>query len=192
MCFYRILGVATDASKVAIRSAYLKKAKAFHPDMNPLPEAEHKFKEVQEAYAILSNDDQRREYNSLKGFANRSSRTSTRGPLYNTTRDDFYGEFFKQSDRMRREAADASFEKRRRAMEGAFAESHVRSEFFSMFLRILPLFLFPSILLLLILNNAKRKVREVATPPVVFDSFGRAYMVDAYGRRYRMASYDQF
>jgi len=192
MCFYRILGVATDSSKVAIRGAYLKKAKELHPDMNPHPEAVHKFKEVQEAYAVLSSDDQRREYNAQKGIASRGSRAPTRGPLYNTTRDDFYGEFYKQSERMRREAHDATFEKRRRAMEGAFGDAQIGSNFFSVFLRILPLFLFPSVLLLLILKNAQRGGREPVAPPVVFDSFGRAYMVDAYGRKYRMASYDQF
>ena len=61
--FYDVLGVSRGASGDDIRKAYKKLSRKFHPDKNPDDaEAETKFKEVQEAYAVLSNPDQRRQY----------------------------------------------------------------------------------------------------------------------------------
>lgn len=60
---YEILGVATDASPEAIRSAYRKLAKKLHPDLNPGDsEAEARFKEVGQAYQILGDAEQRARY----------------------------------------------------------------------------------------------------------------------------------
>ena len=61
--YYDILGVSKDASEKEIKSAFRKKAKEFHPDLNKdNPEAESKFKEAQEAYETLSDESKRRMY----------------------------------------------------------------------------------------------------------------------------------
>lgn len=60
---YEVLGVARGASKDDIKAAYRKLARQHHPDVNPgNPEAEERFKEISEAYNVLSDDDKRAQY----------------------------------------------------------------------------------------------------------------------------------
>ena len=61
--YYEVLGVSRDADEATLKKAYRQVAKKYHPDMNPGDaEAERKFKEASEAYAILSDPDKRRQY----------------------------------------------------------------------------------------------------------------------------------
>ena len=53
--YYKILGVARDASEDQIKKAYRKLALKYHPDKNRSPGAEEKFKEIAEAYDVLSD-----------------------------------------------------------------------------------------------------------------------------------------
>ncbi len=64
--FYGILGVAKDASADAIKKAYRKLAMQYHPDRNPGADGEDKFKEIGEAYSVLSDTSKRAEYDRLK------------------------------------------------------------------------------------------------------------------------------
>ena len=65
MDYYEILGVSKTASKVEIKKAYRKLARKYHPDVSKEDNAEEKFKEIQEAYAILSDDEKRKMYDIL-------------------------------------------------------------------------------------------------------------------------------
>jgi molecular chaperone DnaJ len=63
--YYEVLGVPKDASKQDIKKAYRKLAMEYHPDRNKAPDAEEKFKGISEAYAVLSNDEKRSQYDRL-------------------------------------------------------------------------------------------------------------------------------
>lgn len=61
--YYEVLGISKGASDAEIKSAFRKKAKEFHPDLNKdNPNAEEKFKEAQEAYSVLSDEQKRKMY----------------------------------------------------------------------------------------------------------------------------------
>lgn len=66
--YYEILGVSRDSSPEDIKEAFRNLTLKFHPDRNKAPDAEEKFKEIAEAYAVLSNPQKRSEYN-VRGFA---------------------------------------------------------------------------------------------------------------------------
>lgn len=64
--YYEVLGVDKNADEAAIKKAYRQLAKKYHPDMNPGDkEAEKKFKEASEAYAVLSDSERRRQYDQF-------------------------------------------------------------------------------------------------------------------------------
>jgi len=63
--YYEVLGVQKGATKEQIKDAYRKLALQFHPDRNKAPEAEARFKEISEAYAVLSDDEKRRQYDNF-------------------------------------------------------------------------------------------------------------------------------
>ena len=65
--FYEVLGVREKATPEEIKKAYRKLAKKFHPDANPgNPQASERFKEVGEAYSVLSDSEKRKQYDQMK------------------------------------------------------------------------------------------------------------------------------
>ena len=66
--YYEVLGVARDADAKTIKNAFRELALKFHPDRNKSPDAEERFKEIAEAYGILSDPKKRAQYDS-GGFA---------------------------------------------------------------------------------------------------------------------------
>lgn len=62
--YYEVLGVDRSATRDRIKQAYRQLALKYHPDRNKSPDAEEKFKEIAEAYAVLSDESKRREYDT--------------------------------------------------------------------------------------------------------------------------------
>lgn len=65
MDYYEVLGVSKNASREEIKKAYKKLAKKYHPDLNKEADAEKKFKEINEAAAVLGDDQKRAQYDTL-------------------------------------------------------------------------------------------------------------------------------
>ena len=78
--FYKILGVSKDASDAEIKKVYRKLARENHPDSNPGDAAaEQRFKEISEAYSVLSDAEQRSEYDQIRAMAQGGPRFTAGG-----------------------------------------------------------------------------------------------------------------
>jgi len=66
--YYKILGVDADADDKSIKAAYRKLARKYHPDVSSEENAEHKFKEVSEAYEVLRDKEKRAEYDMARQY----------------------------------------------------------------------------------------------------------------------------
>ncbi|GAA2148606.1 molecular chaperone DnaJ [Humibacillus xanthopallidus] len=79
--FYATLGVPQDADAAVIKKAYRKLARDLHPDHNVgNAHAEERFKEIGEAYAVLSDPEQRREYDAIRAMSHGGARFTAGGP----------------------------------------------------------------------------------------------------------------
>ncbi len=90
--YYDILQVSREASSEAIKKAYRVAANKYHPDKNPEPGAEEKFKEVTEAYEVLSNPEKRRLYDQF-GHAGVSNQPMGGGAYGPSEFGDLFGNF---------------------------------------------------------------------------------------------------
>jgi curved DNA-binding protein len=91
--YYAILGIASDADDKAIKTAYRKLARKYHPDMNPEAGAEEKFKEVAEAYHVLKDEKRRAEFDALRQYGNQSNQGFRPPPNWQETRNANTGDF---------------------------------------------------------------------------------------------------
>ncbi|MCI9376978.1 MAG: molecular chaperone DnaJ [Eubacterium sp.] len=98
--YYDVLGVDKNADDAALKKAFRQLAKKYHPDMNPGDkDAEQKFKEVQEAYAVLSDADKRRQYDqfghaAFEGGAGGAGGFDFSGMDMGDIFSDLFGDFF--------------------------------------------------------------------------------------------------
>ena len=98
--YYEVLGVAKNAGDSEIKKAYRVLAKKYHPDMNPGDkEAEKKFKEASEAYAILSDPEKRRQYDqfghaAFEGGGGGAGGFDFSGMDFGDIFGDIFGDFF--------------------------------------------------------------------------------------------------
>lgn len=79
--YYEILGVSKDATKDEIKSAFRRKARELHPDVNKAPDAEEKFKELGKAYDTLSDDNKRATYDRYGEDGLKNAGFDTNGPF---------------------------------------------------------------------------------------------------------------
>ena len=99
--YYEVLGVDKNADEAAIKKAYRVLAKKYHPDMNPGDkEAEKKFKEASEAYAVLSDPEKKRQYDQFGhaafeggagGFGGFDFSSADFGDIFGDIFGDFFG-----------------------------------------------------------------------------------------------------
>lgn len=91
--YYEILSTTKNASPGAIKKAYRKLAHKYHPDRNPADDAESKFKEVAEAYEVLSNPQKKEQYDNFGHNAPRSNS----GWGHNANPFDMFNNFFRNN-----------------------------------------------------------------------------------------------
>ena len=121
--YYEVLGVARAATDQEIKSAYRKLALQFHPDRNPNnPDAEEKFKEASEAYAVLADGDKRAAYDRY-GHAGLGGAGVSQGFDANDL-SDIFGDFFGLGD-----IFGGGTRKRSRTQRGADLREDINLEF---------------------------------------------------------------
>lgn len=130
--YYEVLGVDKNADTDTIKKAYRKLAKKYHPDANPDDkEAEKKFKEASEAYAVLSDDAKRKQYDQFGhaafdggaggGFGGFDFNTADMGDIFG----DIFGDFFGTG----RRGGRSSYASQQGPMRGADVRTAVRLTF---------------------------------------------------------------
>src|SRR5258706_15011804 len=91
---YMVLGVARDASDAEIKRAFRKLAQQTHPDVNASVGADIRFKEINEAYQVLSDPQRRQAYDMFGTTGNGGDQAGFRGPARFGNFSDIFDDFF--------------------------------------------------------------------------------------------------
>ena len=124
--FYKTLGVARDANPEDVKKSYRKLARKYHPDLNPGDKAaENRFKEVQEAYDVLSDKNKREMYDlgdagGGRDFTGGASANPRNGQRYSSPNMDFTG--FDFSNDQRHDASEDAGEERSGSFRDIFSQ----------------------------------------------------------------------
>lgn len=95
---YQVLGVSENANEQEIKKAYRELAKKYHPDLNPKDaNAEQKFKEIVDAYEILSDAQKRQEWESTVRHKKVSSAKKNKTSSFTNSFEEFFG-FYPDED----------------------------------------------------------------------------------------------
>ncbi|MGD8387210.1 MAG: DnaJ domain-containing protein [Desulfobacteraceae bacterium] len=114
--YYQILDVSPQASEEEIRKAYRTQAMACHPDRNPgNPQAEERFKEVAEAYGVLSDAEKRKQYDAARAYG---ARQEAAGETFRYSQEDIFRDLFR----------DARFQRMARDLFREFQRAGLRSD----------------------------------------------------------------
>ncbi|RXZ71705.1 DnaJ C-terminal domain-containing protein [Agromyces albus] len=93
--FYEVLGVSKDVSDAELKKAYRKLARKYHPDSNPGDDAaEARFKEISEAHSVLSDPEQRKEYDAIRAMGSGARFTAPGGGGAAGGFEDVFGTMF--------------------------------------------------------------------------------------------------
>ncbi len=100
--FYKVLGVDKSVSQADLKKAYRRLARQYHPDSNPGDAAaESRFKEISEAYSVLSDEGQRQEYDQIRAMGSGARFTAGGGGGQQGGFEDVFGNLFGQGQRPR-------------------------------------------------------------------------------------------
>jgi curved DNA-binding protein len=98
--YYAVLGISPDADDKAVKVAYKKLARKYHPDVSKEADAEEKFKEVGEAYEIIHNKDERAKYDELRrNYQNRTHQRQANYGQDNGSSQSYYQQSDPQTDK---------------------------------------------------------------------------------------------
>lgn len=126
--FYKVLGVEKTATAEQVKKAYRKLARRYHPDQNPGDKAaEEKFKQISEAYQVLSNEQDRRQYDALRAMGGGGARFAPGG---NGGFEDVYSMFNGGNVRFQTKGGSAGFED---VLSGMFGSRGARGSGFGGF-----------------------------------------------------------
>ena len=130
--YYQILGVSPDVNDESLKAAYRDQALKYHPDSNPSPEAHQKFLDINEAYQVLSNREERRKYHNRyiahQGPAKKGTGITERYERTKAKRQGRYGRSM-YSQRIRYRGSSTSNPSRQR--ERSQTKNYSRSEFYN-------------------------------------------------------------
>jgi curved DNA-binding protein len=130
--YYELLGITRDASPDEIKQAFRRLARKYHPDLNPGDKAaEDKFKDISEAYEILSDNSRRSQYDRFTGFWRRNrNKPANNTPRERATDEDFNDDFNTFIDRLlgrKKEASNTNHRSDRSARSDAPNPRNVRT-----------------------------------------------------------------
>ncbi|KYN94987.1 DnaJ protein, putative [Plasmodium reichenowi] len=198
MNYYKILGVTQNACKKTIREAYLKKVKLYHPDLNKSPDATTKFKQIQEAYQALYNNDTSNTsfYNENSYTKNYRTEDMKKGQGFTNDFSDFHRAFYEEVHRMRENERN---EQNRRYSNNNYSYSYdifnkYPREFFyiNLIFKLFPLFVVPFLFLFVVYKQYILKSHFKEKPILIYDAYGRAFLVDIHGRKFRASEFDKY